>query len=144
MSQSLNYRATADDFANENRMKADLEQAWNCTLHHLPHLYHVDFFAERDDDLVAWVEVKQRSCVSDQYRTVFMNVGKKFEHLVALSVVAPAFFVVRWADGVTRFIDVADVDSGWVGVGGEHDRWGAGRHDLEPVFEIPVERMRVL
>ena len=94
--------------------------------------------------LVAWVEVKQRSCASDQYRTVFMNVGKKFEHLVALSVVAPAFFVVRWADGVTRFIDVADVDSGWIGVGGEHDRWGAGRHDLEPVFEIPVERMRVL
>jgi len=29
-------------------------------------------------------------------------------------------------------------------VGGEMDRWGPGQHDVEPVFEIPIDEMRVL
>ena len=142
--QSLAYRATPEDLANENQLKHDLETAWDCTLHHLPHLYHVDFFAQREDNLVAWVEVKQRSCTSTQYETVFMNKGKKFAHLRALSVTAPALFVVRWSDGVTRFINVADVEEGWLGFGGEANRWGAGEHDFEQVFEIPIGRMEQL
>jgi hypothetical protein len=142
--QSLNYRATSEDLAKENQLKRDLEQAWECTLHHLPHLYHVDFFAERSDDLVAWVEVKHRSCTSDQYPTVFRNEGKKFKHLQALSLTAPALFVVRWADGVTRFIDVAEVVPEWLSVGGERDRWGPGEHDFERVFEIPIGAMKLL
>jgi hypothetical protein len=142
--QSLGYRATREDLANEDALKRDLEQAWECNLHHMPHLYHVDFYAERSDNLVAWVEVKQRSCTSTQYATVFMNRGKKFKHLLALSQTAPAFFVVRWADDVTRFIDVAEVVPEWLSVGGEANRWGPGEHDFESVFEIPITEMRLL
>ena len=142
--QSLNYRATADDLANENTIKTHLEKAWNCTLHHLPHLYHVDFYAERDDKLLAWVEVKQRSCASTKYPTVFMNRDKKYKHLMAHAHTANAFFVVRWADGVTRFINVFDVRQEWLAVGGELHRWGEGEHDLESVFEIPIDEMKVL
>ena len=142
--QSLDYRATPKDLTNEIQLQADIEKAWDCKLHHLPHLYHVDFYAERDDNLVAWVEVKQRSCSSTKYRTVFMNTGKKFRHLNALSNTAPAMFVVRWADGVTKYIDVTDVHPDWLGIGGENNRWGQGEHDHEAVFEIPISLMKPL
>jgi hypothetical protein len=137
-------RNTPENIARENQLKADLETAWNCTLHHLPQYYHVDFFAERDHALVAWVEVKHRNCTSTQYPTVFMNVDRKFRHLIAHSETAPAFFVVRWSDGVTRFIDVCDVKPEWLGEGGENDRWGPGEHDMEAVFLIPIQEMRAL
>ena len=142
--QPIDKRFTPEALANEDRMKADLEQAWECTLHHMPMYYHVDFFAERDHRLVAWVEVKQRNCPSTQYPTVFMNADRKYKHLLAHSETAPAFFVVRWSDGVTRFIDVRDVDQAWLGEGGENDRWGPGEHEVEPVFLIPIDEMREL
>jgi hypothetical protein len=142
--QPIDKRFTPEALANENAIKADLEKAWKCTLYHLPMYYHVDFFAERDNKLVAWVEVKQRNCSSTQYSTVFMNVDRKFRHLISHSETAPAFFVVRWADGVTKFIDVCDVKPEWLGEGGENDRWGPGEHDVEAVFLIPIDEMRVL
>lgn len=142
--QSLAYRATATDLANELQLQADIQKAWDCKLHHLPHLYHVDFYAERADDIVAWIEVKQRSCTSTQYPTVFMNTGKKYKHLMALSQTAPAIFVVRWSDGVTKYLDVSDVHPDWLSVGGENNRWGQGQHDHEPVFEVPIILMKFL
>jgi len=137
-------RNTPENIARENLLKADLEKAWDCTLHHLPQFYHVDFFAERDGVLKAWVEVKHRNCTSTKYPTVFMNRDRKFHHLTAHSYTARSVFVVRWSDGVTRYIDVADVREEWLGVGGERDRWGPGLHDVEPVFGIPIDEMRVL
>jgi hypothetical protein len=137
-------RNTPENMAREDLLKADLEKAWDCTLHHLPQFYHVDFFAERDGKLKAWVEVKHRNCASTKYPTVFMNRDRKFHHLTAHSYTARSVFVVRWSDGVTRYIDVADVREDWLGVGGEKDRWGPGQHDVEPVFEIPIDEMRVL
>jgi hypothetical protein len=126
------------------QLQADIEQAWKCKLHHLPHLFSVDFYAERDDNLVAWLEVKQRSCSSTKYATVFMNIGRKFRHLEALSLTAPAMFVVRWSDGVTKYINVKDVAPDWQSIGGENNRWGAGQHDYEPVYEIPISVMKPL
>jgi hypothetical protein len=73
-----------------------------------------------------------------------MTVDRKFRHLTSHSETAPAFFVVRWSDGVTRFIDVCDVKPDWLGEGGENDRWGPGVHDMEAVFLIPIDEMRVL
>jgi len=73
-----------------------------------------------------------------------MNRDRKFHHLTAHSYTARSVFVVRWSDGVTRYIDVADVREEWLGVGGENDRWGPGQHDVEVVFEIPIERMKLL
>ena len=137
-------RNTPENMAREDLLKADLEKAWDCILHHLPQFYHVDFFAERDGVLKAWVEVKHRNCTSTQYPTVFMNRDRKFHHLTAHSYTARSVFVVRWSDGVTRYIDVADVREEWLGVGGERDRWGPGLHDVEPVFGSPIDEMRVL
>ena len=142
--QVPNDRNTPDKMQREEILKADLERAWGCKLHHLPQFYHVDFFAEREGVLVAWVEVKQRNCTSTQYPTVFMNVDRKFKHLIAHAETAPAYFVVRWSDNVTRFIDVRDVRSEWLGEGQESNRWGVGEHDREAVFLIPIDEMRVV
>ena len=32
----------------------------------------------------------------------------------------------------------------WLGEGGENNRWGPGEHDVEAVFLIPIDEMRVL
>ena len=139
--RTLKYRATQSDLDNELTLKKLLEDKWHCTLNELPHLYHVDFYAERDDKLVAWIEVKQRSINSYQYSTVFLNKDKKYRYLVGLSFSEPAFFVVRWADGVTKFIDVSKVRDEWLSYGGENNRWESGANDYEPVYKIPIEEM---
>ena len=139
--RTLEYRASQTDLDNEKSLKEFLEAKWLCTLHELPHLYHVDFYAERDNKLVAWVEVKQRSTNSDQYPTVFLNRDKKYKYLLGLSFAEPALFVVRWADGVTKFIDVAKVRDEWLSYGGENNRWGPGENDYEAVYEIPIHEM---
>jgi hypothetical protein len=45
---------------------------------------------------------------------------------------------------VTRFIDVRDVDPAWLGEGGENNRYGPGMHEVEAVFLIPIDEMRLL
>lgn len=141
---SLNYRATVEDLQNEQAAQDMIEQAWNCKLYHLPHLFHVDWFAERDDNLVAWIEFKRRTCASTDFETVFLNVDRKYKTLTQLSSVAPAFFVVAWSDNVMRYVNVADVDVSRVIVSGERDRWGDGLHDFEDLIEVPVSEMRLL
>jgi hypothetical protein len=141
---NLNYRATATDLGNEVSAQQVIEQKWNCRLHHLPHLFHVDWFAERGDNLVAWIEFKQRTCTSTQFETVFLNVDRKYKTLSALSVVAPSFFVVAWADGVMRYVNISDIDVSRVTVSGERNRWGEGRHDFENLIQIPIKDMRLL
>lgn len=138
------YRATAEDFANEDAAQALIEQAWNCQLHHLPALFHVDWYAERGDKLVAWVEFKQRKLPSTQMLYVILNVNKKYKHLMALSQVAPAFFVVKWADGVIKYIDIKKVDATTTHMMGEYNRWGDGRHDLEECIRVPIADMTLL
>jgi hypothetical protein len=139
--RTLGYRASQSDLDNEKTLKQFLEAKWSCTLHELPHLYHVDFYAERDNKLVAWVEVKQRSTTSYKYPTVFLNKDKKYKYLRGLSFSEPALFVVRWADGVTKYIDVANVQEDWLSYGGENNRWGPGENDYEAVYEIPINEM---
>ena len=142
--RTLDYRATEADLDNERTIQKLLEDKWACTLHPLPHLYHVDFYAERDNNLVAWIEVKQRNIDSTKYPTVFLNREKKFLHLKKLSFAQPAFFVVRWADQVTRFIEINKVREEWLSYGGENDRWGAGRNDYEYLYEIPINEMELV
>lgn len=129
------------DLDHESEVQPILERAWDCTLTHLPQFFHIDWFAEREGHLIAWVEFKQRNVSSTQYETVFLNVDRKYRTMAALSMVAPAFFVVRWSDGVIRYINVADVDDARVTFSGERDRWGIGRHDFENLIEIPIAEM---
>ena len=138
---SLKYRATKFDLANEIQVKALMESAWNCKLHHFPHLFAVDWYAERDDKIKAFVEFKQRSFKSTERKIVHLNTAKKFWALSRFSYIAPAFFVVRFADGVVKFIDVSKVDDQKREIAGEYNRWGPGKHDLEEMICVPIADM---
>jgi hypothetical protein len=63
---------------------------------------------------------------------------------MALSQVAPAFFVVKWADGVIKYIDITKVDATTTHLMGEYNRWGEGRHDLEECIRVPIANMTPL
>lgn len=141
---SLAYRATAHDLDNEARIAAEIEQAWQCKLTHLPHLFHVDWFAERKDKLVAFIEFKQRTYAASEKPYVHLNTAKKYRYLSGLSYIAPALFVVRFADGVTKWVNVADIDDSARVTAGEYNRWGPGKHDLEEMILIPLEEMNDL
>lgn len=141
---SLKYRATAQDLENEARVAAEIEEKWNCKLTHLPHLFHVDWMAERNDKLVGFIEFKQRTYKASEKPYVHLNTAKKYRHLSMLSYTAPAFFVVRFADGVTKWVNVNDIDDSHRTVSGEYNRWGEGKHDLEEMIIIPLRDMNDL
>lgn len=141
---SLSYRATAADLANEAAVAAEIEQKWNCKLTHLPHLFHVDWMVERNDKLVGFIEFKQRTYKAAEKPYVHLNTAKKYRYLSALSYTAPALFVVRFADGVTKWINVSEIDDNNRTVSGEYDRWGPGKHDLEEMIVLKLEDMNDL
>lgn len=138
---SLRYRATARDLANEDAVAVEIQEKWQCKLTHLPHLFHVDWMAERNDKLVAFIEFKQRTYKASDKPFVHLNTAKKYKYLSMLSYTAPAFFVVRFADGVTKYINVNHIDDSKRVIAGEYNRWGPGKHDLEEMIVIPLSQM---
>ena len=141
---SLSYRASQKDLDNEAAVASEIQDKWDCKLTHLPHLFHVDWMAERKNKLVAFVEFKQRTYAASNRPYVHLNTAKKYRYLSMLSYVAPAFFVVRFADGVTKFINVKDIDDSKREISGEYNRWGPGKHDLEEMIIIPLRDMNDL
>jgi hypothetical protein len=143
----LSYRASAENLQNELEVKEIIEQAWDCQLHHLPHLFSVDWYAERNDKLMAWIEFKQRKLTKSEGDSVWLNVAKKYKTLKALSETAPAIFVVRFDSGEIKYINLADIDSSKRVIGGEKNRiWADGsvKDDFEEMILIPISKMKTL
>lgn len=138
------YRATQQDLDNEAAVAAEIEKKWQCKLHHLPHLYHVDWLVERNDKIIGFIEFKQRKYSAADRSYIHLNTAKKYKHLSMLSYIAPAIFMARFADGVTKYINVADIDDSHREVSGEYNRWGPGKHDLEEMIRIPLGDMQNL
>ncbi len=90
----------------------------------------------RGDELIAVVEVKQRTCKSSDHRTYIIS-EKKLAALRALP--APAFLVVGWKDawGWTPIADDYRVAQG-----GRDPRPGAV-NDIEPMAHIPLEHFKL-
>ena len=139
---NLNYRATAYNLNNQSEVGEVIEDGWACKLHDLPHLFYVDWYAEREDKLIAWIEFKQYRQKSFDREHVWMNVNRKYKTLSGLSSVAPAFYFVRFDDGVLKYINVKNVGQYEIIEAGEYNRWGPGKHDLEPVYNIPIAEMK--
>lgn len=128
------------DVDNETAAARRLEAAWGVTLHRYPRLHAIDWYAERDDRLVGYAEIKCRTTTANTYPTVFLSL-RKYASLTLLEAATgvPATFVAGFACGSLRWICIRDVDARHITIGGRVDR---GRpEDREPVILVPIDAM---
>ena len=137
--------ATEADNSAQDEVAARIEDAFgpNLEVKKFGRLCPIDFYAERDARMCAFLEVKCRSHASTEYPTVFLNV-RKWLALTMASVAfgVPSFFVVRFTDRV-MFVNVAEVDASNQRVGGTK-RLVKSHTDREPVIEVPLNDMKEL
>lgn len=133
---------TPDDARHEREIADTLERVWTgYTLH--PFAIHdpVDYWAERSGQMVAVVEIKQRTCTATAFADTWLPARKYWalrERAVGHGVVA--LYVVRFACGSVLWIDVATVDARRLRIVDQTDygRSNGSARDCEPVIEIPV------
>lgn len=135
---------TIEDRGREDEVKAMIERAWKVELHRYGgHFSEIDWYAVRDGQPVANVELKSRSHASSLHKTVFLNLRKWIILMVAHAGTGLVpIYVVRFTDKV-MWIDVRTVDAREIKMGGLKHRV-KGQSDIEPVIEVPVASMRTL
>jgi len=137
--------ATEQDRRNEDRIQAVLEAAWNIKLHRYEARYEmIDWYGVRDGRVVVHVELKSRSHPAGRYPTVYLNFRKWNALMMSYIYTAvPSLFVVRFADGEVRWIDIREVNPQPLEVGG-CNRLVKSKTDREPVIQVPVAEMHRL
>lgn len=128
------------DVENENAAATRLEAAWAVKLHRFPRLHSVDWYAERADELVGYVEIKTRTVTADHYPTVYLSMRKYLSlHWLEQATGIAGTFVAGFACGSLRWIRIRDVDARDVRIAGRSDR---GRpEDREPMILVPIPDM---
>jgi len=131
---------TADHLSRETEFAQKIQERFNCELKKLPISHKIDFAAVREDQVVAWLEIKIRNCCVLQYNTYMISYSKYQElKLKAFTSGNAAIIAVRW-NNEDRFYRVNE--SNVISL-----RWG-GRtvqrrdfEDVEPMVHIPVAEM---
>jgi len=127
---------------SERETAALLEAAWDCKVHSFARLSALDFYIEKDLDIVAMLELKSRSHPSTQYPTVFLALRKWLALMLAgLGAGVSPLFVVRFTDGV-RWINAGEVDPRALRLAGHRNP--RTRQDVEPLIDVPIADMRPL
>lgn len=137
----LRVFSTPQDHASEDRVASIIEGAFRCTLHRFPTFHSVDWYAARDGQMVALLELKTRTHASTDFRTVWLNVRKwmaLYEHGTAFGV--PSLFVVQFTDQL-RYIDLRKIDATRHRIGGCR-KVVKSHTDIEPVIEVEVASMK--
>ncbi len=135
--------ATSVDRQSEKEVAAILEKQWRVSLHKYPEICQIDWYASRDERLVALLELKSRSHALRDFPTVFLNFRKWIALTMGtIGMGVPSFFVARFTDGI-RWIDIANVDARKHRIGGCRTQVKSST-DREIVIEVPLTEMREL
>jgi len=133
-----NQWESSGDRRNESDVARALEARWDCRLHKLPKQYRMDYFVTRGGKGFAFVEVKCRTHSSTRYKTLMLSLSK---HMAAKTMShatgLPVLLVVRYTDA-TRFVSLTDEFP--MSMGGR-TATARDERDLEPIIQIPTERM---
>tara|TARA_B100000482_G_scaffold36894_1_gene23328 strand:- start:592 stop:1029 length:438 start_codon:yes stop_codon:yes gene_type:complete len=125
---------TEGDRLNESFLKTKLEKIWNCKLIKLPKKSMLDFCAERDKEIVAFIEMKHRSKPSGSYPTYMLSLAKlQAAKRLHQDTGKLCLLVVQWTD-LLEMVDLAKCDFR-IAMGGRTDRGDS--QDIEPVAHIP-------
>jgi len=129
------------DLSKENELAKQISYRWACSLRKLPIHYHLDFAAEREGKIVAFMEFKCRTSEMNKYPTYMISMSKMMTARSMYGVSGKeSFLIVQWKD------KIAKCEMLWckyeVGMGGRTDRgdW----QDVDPCCYIPLSEFTVI
>jgi hypothetical protein len=132
---------TSESLKNENEVASRISSAWNTKLNKLPIKYRVDYAAERNGKIVAWIEVKTRKYNMNDFDSFMLSLDK-YNASVQLGSITnlPVTLVVRWKDKI-GYADLLHC-RGVIKMGGRKDR--GDPQDIQPAAYIPIDDFREL
>lgn len=134
---------TPADKARENSVALKVEPKLNVQLIRYPDLNPIDWYAVRDEQVVALLELKGRNNASFKYETVFLSLRKWLALMMARQGFGvPGIYVVEFTDNI-YWIPVENVHGSKLKLKGHATRERAF-HDIEPMIEVPVSDMFLL
>lgn len=134
---------TQEDRDAEREVASQIEAAWHCELREFGALSPVDWYAVRMSRMIGVLELKARSHSVSAYATIFLNVRKWLAlSLAQVGMGVPAVFVVKFSDDL-RWIPLVDIDPQRLSIAGCR-RLVKAKNDIEPIIEVPVNRLRPL
>jgi hypothetical protein len=126
---------TQFDLDNEGSAKSRIEKAFKCVLHKLPISYSADWVATRNNEIVAVLEYKKRTCEKDKFPTTFIFVDKWMNgQRLSDTMSVPFFLLIEWTDGL-YWHQVGSTPVTFK-VSGRTDR--GDPQDIQPAVHIPV------
>lgn len=139
---------TEADLENEREVAAVLEQAWGCDLKKLTEdrLYLADYAVVEDGDILAFVEIRCRSCASSTYPTLYIPLHKVlWAQGVLAATKIPYFYVVRFErDGVIAYRAITGGEPYMFGMAWVEHVAEPQTHPDGPVIEIATASFKVI
>ena len=127
---------TSGDLLMERRFVEGLCTLWKCGAWKLPIRYKLDYALYRDDTIRAFLEVKIRNYMKDDFGEYMISMDKVLTaRQYADFAKVPSLLAVQWQD-TSGFIDLGMLKNFRLGVGGRTDRGDS--EDREPVVLIPI------
>ena len=132
---------TQETLDAEEKIANTISELWKAKLSKLPIRYKLDYAAERNGRIVAWIEIKTRKYKWADFDTFMLSLDK-YLAAVELGKVTnlPVTLVVKWVDKV-GYVDLLNC-TGVVKMGGRNDR--NDTQDVQPVIYIPMNNFREL
>jgi len=113
-----------------------IQLAWNCELVKMPMQYKIDYCCYRDNNLIGFVELKNRTCTKSRYPTYILSLSKYLTAVELSRILGkPTNLCVRWTDE-TGYVRLDTIRDPHISQGGRTDRndW----QDVEPVIHIDI------
>jgi Holliday junction resolvase-like predicted endonuclease len=132
------------DEQNERDVARLLEKKWNCKIRKFGKLDPIDWWAERNNKVVAFIELKCRNVPSTKYDTVFVTLRKWLDLLRAREWSfdeVSSLIVIRWTDRI-GYYDVTQIPPGNLSV--LRRREHRAEQDVEPAWEIPIKNFKTI
>lgn len=132
---------TQGDLSREAGVAHHIGNAWGCSMQKLQPRDAFDYAAMRGDEIVGFVEIKNRTNPMGRYPTYMISMTKlATAQSIYLATYVPCVLVVKWSDCI-----------GWISLnnaevvlkmGGRSDR--NDPQDTEPVCHIDMSRFRIV
>lgn len=127
------------DNANEESIAKQLAVAWQCEMEKQPKFATFDYIARRDENIMAFVEVRKRSHNINAFPDVYINLKKLLEaRLIESATKTQCLFVVQFVDclaycRLNKQLQLIKSTAGWK---------RRNPHDVEEVALIPIDQFK--
>ena len=131
---------------NESIVLDSISENWGISYSHVfcSKVSPIEWCLEKDGRIACVVELKTRKIPSTRWDTVFLSNRKRHNLFYAAKGLHCApIFMVKWSDGVIKWINVLDVLELPMSLQGRPPRYGSV-NDIEQIVDVPIDKMRDL